>query len=86
MSLLGMAAFDGCWMDAHVRRAGWTSMGYSDPSGTRRDLTPREARLSERASRGPGAHRDAGGNFAFTGPIEMTPMSVLGWTSPVRIR
>jgi pectinesterase len=86
MSLLGMAAFVDCWMDAHVRRAGWTSMGYSDPSGTRRDLTPREARLSERASRGPGAHRDAGGNFAFTGPIEMTPMSVLGWTSPVRIR
>lgn len=80
MSLLGMAAYVDCWMDAHVRRAGWTSMGYSDPSGTRRDLTPREARLSERGSRGPGARRDVDGRFAFAEPIATTPVSILGWT------
>ncbi len=61
MSLLGMARYDDCWMDAHVHRAGWTSMGYTDPSGVRRELTPREARLSEHASRGPGAKRDPDG-------------------------
>ncbi len=79
MALLGMAAFVDCWMDGHIRRAGWTSMGYSDPSGVRRDLTPREARLTEHASHGPGARRDADGRFAFTEPIAMTPVSILGW-------
>jgi len=57
MRLTGAALFDACWMDAHVRREGWTSMGYRDPDGTARQLTPAEARLFERASTGPGAGR-----------------------------
>ncbi|MHA6722722.1 pectinesterase family protein [Sphingomonas sp. RS2018] len=55
MALLGAAAFIDCWMDAHIRRDGWTSMGYSAPDGTRPMLTPQEARLFEYGSRGPGA-------------------------------
>ncbi len=54
MSLLGMAAYLDCWMDAHIARAGWTSMGFRGPDGVSRQLMPLEARLYESNSRGPG--------------------------------
>ncbi len=55
MALLGQASFLRCWMDRHIAADGWTSMGYRDPAGERRQLTPLEARLYEADSRGPGA-------------------------------
>jgi len=55
MALTGEAAFLRCWMDAHIRREGWTWMGYKGPDGEPRRLTPPEARLYEFASKGPGA-------------------------------
>lgn len=55
MRLTGAALFDTCWMDSHIRRDGWTWMGYTDPEGVRRHLTPAEARLFEHGSTGPGA-------------------------------
>ena len=55
MRLTGAALFDGCWMESHIRRDGWTWMGYRDPDGIARQLTPAEARLFEHASTGPGA-------------------------------
>lgn len=55
MSLLGQAAFLHCWMDSHIRREGWTWMGYKGPEGDARRLTPEEARMFEYASIGPGA-------------------------------
>lgn len=55
MRLTGAALYDRCWMDSHIRRDGWTWMGYTDPDGVRRQLTPAEARLFEHASSGPGA-------------------------------
>lgn len=55
MALLGQAAFLDCWMGAHIRRAGWTWMGYKGPDGEQRRLTPAEARLYEFGSSGPGA-------------------------------
>jgi len=55
MALTGAAAILDCWMDGHVRPEGWTWMGYRGPDGEQRRLTPQEARLVERGSRGPGA-------------------------------
>lgn len=55
MGLTGQAVFLDCWMDAHIRREGWTWMGYKGPDGEPRKLTPQQARLFEHASRGPGA-------------------------------
>ena len=55
MQLTGAATYLNCWMDAHIRADGWTSMGYRDPAGVRRELTPQEARLYEYGSLGPGA-------------------------------
>jgi len=55
MALTGQSVFLDCWMDAHIRREGWTWMGYKGPDGTQRRLTPQEARLFEYRSRGPGA-------------------------------
>jgi pectinesterase len=55
MSLVGQAAFLHCWMDAHIRREGWTWMGYKGPEGDQRRLTPEEARMFEYGSTGPGA-------------------------------
>jgi len=55
MRLTGAALYGACWMDAHIRRDGWTWMGYKDPDGIARQLTPAEARLFEYASTGPGA-------------------------------
>jgi pectinesterase len=55
MSLTGQAVFLHCWMDAHIKREGWTWMGYKGPGGEQRELTPQEARLLEYGSQGPGA-------------------------------
>ena len=55
MALTGQSVFLDCWMDAHIKREGWTWMGYKGPAGEQRRLTPQEARLFEHASRGPGA-------------------------------
>lgn len=55
MTLTGQSVFLNCWMDAHIRREGWTWMGYKGPDGEQRRLTPQEARLFEYRSRGPGA-------------------------------
>jgi pectinesterase len=55
MALTGQSVFLDCWMGAHIRREGWTWMGYKGPEGEQRRLTPQEARLFEYASRGPGA-------------------------------
>jgi pectinesterase len=55
MALTGQSVFLRCWMDAHIKREGWTWMGYKGPDGEQRRLTPQEARLFEYASRGPGA-------------------------------
>ena len=52
---VGQAAFLRCWMDAHIDPRGWDPMAYNGPDGTRRLLTPGEARFGEYASRGPGA-------------------------------
>ncbi len=56
---IGAALFDGCWMDAHIAPDGWDAMAYTARSGERVMLAPGDARLFERASRGPGAHRSA---------------------------
>jgi pectinesterase len=55
LALTGQSVFLNCWMDAHIRREGWTWMGYKGPDGEQRRLTPQEARLFEYRSRGPGA-------------------------------
>jgi pectinesterase len=55
MDLTGQAVFLHCWMDRHIKREGWTWMGYKGPSGEQHRLAPQEARLFEHASRGPGA-------------------------------
>jgi pectinesterase len=55
MALTGQSVFLNCWMDAHIRREGWTWMGYKGPDGEQRRLTPQEARLYEFDSTGPGA-------------------------------
>jgi pectinesterase len=60
MDLTGATAYIDCWMDRHIAPAGWTSMGFTDPSGQRRQLMPQEARLFEFASKGPGAAASSG--------------------------
>jgi pectinesterase len=55
MDLVGAATYLRCWMDAHIRAEGWSAMGYRDPTGAQKMLAPREARLAEWASLGPGA-------------------------------
>lgn len=55
MAILGAAAFLRCRLDAHISADGWTGMGFTDPTGVRRTLTPEEARLFEWRSHGPGA-------------------------------
>ncbi len=54
MALTGEAVFLRCFMDGHIRREGWTWMGYKGPEGEQRRLTPPEARLWEFGTRGPG--------------------------------
>ena len=55
MAILGAAAFLRCRMEAHILPGGWTAMGFTDPAGVKRLLTPAEARLVEWRSSGPGA-------------------------------
>ncbi|MEH3158843.1 MAG: pectinesterase family protein [Sphingomonas taxi] len=55
MAILGAAAFLRCRLDGHIKREGWTAMGFTDPAGIRRMLEPTEARLFEWKSTGPGA-------------------------------
>ena len=40
MAILGAAAFLRCRLDAHIKPAGWTGMGFTDPAGVRRVLHP----------------------------------------------
>ncbi|MFY2764004.1 pectinesterase family protein [Arenimonas sp. MALMAid1274] len=55
---LGSAVFLSCWMDAHIDGAlGWEPMAYTARDGQRVMLEPRDARLYEFDSRGPGAVR-----------------------------
>jgi len=56
MELLGAATYLRCWMDGHIRPEGWSAMGYRDRiTGEQHMLEPKEARLTEWDSRGPGA-------------------------------
>ena len=52
---VGMAAFVGCWMDAHIAPAGWTAMSYNGADAQRHWLQPEQARFAEWQSTGPGA-------------------------------
>jgi len=54
---VGAAAYLACWMDAHIDAAGWDAMSYAARDGNRVLLQPRDARLFEYASSGPGARR-----------------------------
>jgi len=49
------AAFIDCWMDEHIDALGWEAMGYPARDGKRVFYDPKDARLFEYASRGPGA-------------------------------
>ena len=51
----GMAAFLGCWMDAHIAPGGWTAMSYNGADAQRHWLQPEEVRFAEWKSTGPGA-------------------------------
>ncbi|MGN6819539.1 MAG: pectinesterase family protein [Sphingomonas sp.] len=80
MKLVGASAFLRCWMDAHIRAEGWTSMGFTDPEGRKRQFQPADARLFEFASRGPGAGPAATGRRILT-PAQaahFTPRAILG--------
>lgn len=55
MAILGSTVFLRCRLDAHIKREGWTAMGFTDPSGIKRMLQPSQARLFEWKSTGPGA-------------------------------
>lgn len=83
MALTGSATFLRCWMDAHIRAAGWTRMGFRSPDGEQRWLTPPEARLAEWRSTGPGAGA-AGPDRRVLSDAEaaaFTPSAILsGWT------
>jgi pectinesterase len=58
MELTGFAAFVDCWMDSHIHPEGWTAMHFrAANNGPEGWLTPEQARLYERGSRGPGAGR-----------------------------
>ena len=69
-----------CWMDAHIRPDGWTSMGFTDPQGEKRQFQPGEARLFEFASRGPGAGPAATNRRLLTQDeaAHFTPRAILG--------
>ncbi len=82
MAILGAAAFLRCRLDAHITAAGWTAMGFTDPAGVRRMLTPQEARLFEWRSTGFGAAA-ASVSRKYLGDAEaaaFTPDAILqGW-------
>lgn len=82
MAILGAAAFLRCRLDAHIKPAGWTGMGFTDPAGVRRTLTPEEARLFEWRSTGPGAAAPAPTRKQLTDAqaAAFTPDAILqGW-------
>ncbi|WP_443585349.1 pectinesterase family protein [Sphingomonas sp. CLY1604] len=82
MAILGAAAFLRCRLDAHIKAAGWTGMGFTDPAGVRRTLTPEEARLFEWRSTGPGAAAPAATRKQLTDAeaAAFTPDAILqGW-------
>lgn len=64
---VGAACFVACWMDAHVAREPWASMGYRTREGQRVMLEPREARFAIRGARGPGGMRLRDGVSAAAG-------------------
>ncbi|WP_202189192.1 MULTISPECIES: pectinesterase family protein [Sphingomonas] len=87
MALTGSATFLRCWMGAHIRREGWTAMGYRDQAGTQHLLTPQEARLAEFASIGPGAAPASPSRRQLTRAeaAEFTPAAILdGWSASHR--
>lgn len=55
MALTGQAVFLRCHLGAHIKRDGWTWMGFKGANGEQLRLTPQEARLFEYRSEGPGA-------------------------------
>jgi pectinesterase len=82
MAILGAAAFLRCRLDAHIKPAGWTGMGFTDPAGVRRVLVPEEARLFEWRSTGPGAAPAAPTRrrLSDTQAGDFTPAAILqGW-------
>jgi pectinesterase len=52
---IGSAVFVECWMDDHIRAAGWERMSSTDSTGTRIWYEPASARFFEYRSTGPGA-------------------------------
>lgn len=86
MDLVGAAAYLRCWMDAHIRPEGWSAMGYRNPLGAQTMLEPREARLVEWASLGPGAGPASATRRLLTADEarRFTRANVLAGWSPVR--
>jgi pectinesterase len=86
MDLVGAAAYLRCWMDAHIRPEGWSAMGYRNPMGAQVMLEPREARLVEWASLGPGAGPASATRRLLTADEahRFTRATVLAGWSPVR--
>lgn len=84
MAILGSAVFLRCRMDAHIKTAGWTAMGFTDPAGVRRMLEPQQARLFEWRSTGPGAAPAGPTRRRLTDgeAAAFTPTAILqGWAS-----
>ncbi|GMV30379.1 MAG: hypothetical protein AMXMBFR59_25040 [Rhodanobacteraceae bacterium] len=53
----GNASYVDCWMDAHIDVNGWDAMNYVARDGSRVAFDPRDARLGEAGSHGPGVLR-----------------------------
>lgn len=84
MAILGSAVFLRCRMDAHIKAAGWTAMGFTDPARVRRMLEPQQARLFEWRSTGPGAAPAGPTRRRLTDgeAAAFTPTAILqGWAS-----
>jgi pectinesterase len=52
---IGAAVFIECNMARHIAAEGWDAMKYTNASGARLELQPRDARFGEYANHGPGA-------------------------------
>lgn len=57
-AIRGSAVFIDCRMDDHIDATGWDAMSYTARDGSRVSFLPKEARLAEYGSRGPGALHD----------------------------
>lgn len=80
---LGSAVFLSCWMDAHIDAAlGWEPMAYTARDGQRVMLEPRDARLFEHDSRGPGAARSPSRRWLEAAQIAAYSRASMfdGWT------